>query len=478
MAVRMTMPKLGMTMEEGTITAWFKAEGEPVREGEPLLSVLTDKVDIEVDAPATGVLRKILVPAGATVPINTPIAVIAAADEDISGLLTCEDAAEDPGRMNSPAVGGDGSDPAAAPGAPLAGAKVRATPVARRLAAQWGLDLSSIAGSGPRGRVTRADVEAVITSRAAPAPAPGAGESSWAVAAPGVTQLARAAAAFPAAVPTSPAAPLPPGDPAALAPLSTPAATVPPGTPAAPAASALPSANAPGPAAGVVRIPLSPMRRVIGERMAQSAFSAPHVTLTTEADVTDLVRLRMVLHEEDQRRGGPGVGYTDLFVRIAARALEEHPPLNGRLEGETIVIEPDAHIGIAVALPDGLVVPVIRGANRLSLGAIARERNRLVTAARSGTLLPDDVHGGTFTITNLGAYEIDAFTPIINPPQTAILGLGRIVAKPAVHEGEIAIRSLMVLSLSFDHRVVDGAPAAAFLQRIKRLAERPELLHL
>ena len=455
-AVRMTMPKLGMTMEEGTINAWFKAEGDLVREGEPLLSVLTDKVDIEVDAPASGVLRKILVPAGATVPINTPIAVIADAGEDISGLLPGETSpgAAPAGTQTAQATAGDRTGPAAPIGHPADRAaavdsqqgsgKVRATPVARRLAAQWGLDLAAVAGSGPRGRVTRADVEAAVASRAASSSAAGAGEETPAASA------GRFAAPGPAIAERS----------------------------AAPATAMAERPGVRAAEAGVRRVPLSPMRRVIAERMVQSAFSAPHVTLTTEADVTELVRLRQALHDEDQRRGGPGIGYIDLFVRIAARALEEHPGLNGRLEGETVVIEPDAHIGVAVALTDGLVVPVIREANRLNLGAIARERHRLVAAARGGTLLPGDVHGGTFTITNLGAYEIDAFTPIINPPQTAILGLGRIVAKPWVHGGEIAIRSVMVLSLSFDHRVVDGAPAAAFLRRIKELAERPELLHL
>lgn len=428
MATEVRMPKLGMTMEEGTVQVWFKQEGDTVQKGEPLLSVLTDKVDIEVDAPASGVLHKILVPAGQTVPINTPIAIIAAEGEVV-----------EPGRDAVPAGETRGSGGKAAPPG-----KVRATPVARRLAAQWGLDLAAIPGSGPKGRVTRADVEAFAASRQA---------------------AALPAEAF---------------GPAAVAPAagSPPQAAVPAGLAAAPANAA--AAPVAGPQAPVAprRIPLSGMRRVIGERMSQSAFTAPHVTLTTEADVTDLVRLRTALNEEDRRHGGPGIGYLDLFVRIAARALLEHPYMNARLEGDELVLEPEAHVGVAVALPDGLLVPVIRHASRLSVGAIARERHRLVQAARNGTLSPDDLHGGTFTITNLGAYEIDAFTPIINPPQAAILGMGRVVEKPAVHNGQVAIRSMMALSLSFDHRIVDGAPAAAFLQRIKQLAERPELLHL
>lgn len=398
------MPKLGMTMEEGTVQVWFKREGDPVQKGEPLLSVLTDKIDIEVDAPASGILRKILVPAGQTVPINTPIAIIAAAGE----IVPADNAGTGPAET-FPAGTDPTGEAARRAGEVAPQGKVRATPVARRLAAEWGLDLARIPGSGPKGRVTRADVEAFAAAGQGGGPSPVPGDAA--------TGSGR-------------------------------------------------------------RVPLSGMRRAIAERMSLSAFTAPHVTLTTEADVTDLVRLRTTLNDEDRRHGGPGIGYLDLFVRIVARALLEHPQMNARLEGDELVLEPEAHVGVAVALPDGLVVPVIRQASRLSLGAIARERHRLVQAARSGALRPDDVHGGTFTISNLGAYEIDAFTPIINPPQCAILGMGRVVEKPAVHGGQVAIRALMALSLSFDHRIVDGAPAAAFLQRVKQLAERPELLHL
>lgn len=212
--------------------------------------------------------------------------------------------------------------------------------------------------------------------------------------------------------------------------------------------------------------------------MTASAFSAPHVTLMTEVDVTELIELRSTLNDADRTRGGDGISFVDLFAVIAARALTILPQLNARLDGDHIVIENDVHIGIAVAVPDGLIVPVIRDVAELSVGAVARRRVALVKSARDGSLTPDAVSGGTFTITNLGAYDIDGFTPIINPPQTAILGMGRVVEKPAVYAGDICARSMMTLSLSFDHRVVDGAPAAAFLQSIKGLAERPALLHL
>ncbi|MBO8141609.1 MAG: 2-oxo acid dehydrogenase subunit E2 [Firmicutes bacterium] len=449
MATQVTMPKLGMTMEEGTVTKWFKAEGEPVQEGEPLLSVLTDKVDIEVEAPASGVLRKILVGPDTTVPINTPIAIIAAADEDISALLP---AAGSPpqGPAESTAAGGkapDGSGLAeilqAEAGAPEeraqtgGGGRVRATPVARRMARELGLDLAAVPGSGPRGRVTRADVEEYAART-------GLGTA-------GVQKASKTPSAESSA------------EPAAVA---------------GGASSASP-ATAPGGVSPVPRrVPISPMRRAIAQRMTKSAFTAPHVTLTTEADVTELVRVRSALNEADRNRGGDGISYVDLFVRIAARALADHPYLNARLEGDEIVLEPEAHIGIAVAVPGGLLVPVIRRAGSLGIQAVARKRRRLVEAARRGELSPDEMRGGTFTISNLGAYGIDAFTPIINAPETAILGLGRIVEKPVIRDGQVCARSMMVLSLSFDHRVVDGVPAAEFLRQIAELSQRPELLLL
>lgn len=393
MATRLTMPKLGMTMDEGTVHAWFKHEGDAVQEGEPLLSVLTDKIDIEVDAPTSGVLRKILVAQGETVPVNTPIAIIAAAGEDISALL---------------GEGGGSESEVSGPTVETSDGRVRATPVARRIARAHGIDLAAVSGRGPRGRVTRADVEEYLAARERdPSEAPLRGAEP-----------------------------------------------------------------------GFERVPLAGTRRIIAQRMSESAFTAPHVTLMTEADVTELIALRTTLHEADLARGGAGVSYIDLFIAIAARALSRHPYMNARLDGDHIVIESAVHMGIAVAVSDGLLVPVIRHVTDLSVGAVARRRAAVVDAARTGTLSPDRLRGGTFTITNLGAYDVDGFTPIINPPQAAILGMGRIVEKPAVHRGEICVRSMMTLSLSFDHRLVDGAPAAAFLQTVKRLAEEPALLHL
>lgn len=481
MATLLTMPKLGMTMDEGTVHAWFKQEGDAVREGEPLLSVLTDKIDIEVDAPVSGIVRKIFVGEGETVPINTPIAIIADADADIADLLAQAGeggvAADGHGGPPTSAahVGGDSEAPVASGassrssppglattvpvssvwiGVPEAGAeevrvtslddrRVRATPVARRMAREHGIDLALVPGSGPRGRVTRADVEEYVASMVAGTCVPvGSAQAAGVGPASGVEAVS-------------------------------------PPSPAGVASGATGSAYAEAPSSlSPDRIPLSGMRRVIAQRMSESAFTAPHVTLMTEADVTELVKLRQTLNEEDRDRGGSGISYVDLFIVIAARALLQHPYMNARIEGNDIVVERAVHMGIAVAVPDGLLVPVMRDVGELGVGAVARRRAAVVEAARTGTLSPDALSGGTFTITNLGAYDIDGFTPIINPPQAAILGMGRIVEKPAVFEGQICVRSMMTLSLSFDHRLVDGAPAAAFLQTVKRLAEQPALLHL
>ncbi|HBY96334.1 MAG TPA: dihydrolipoamide acyltransferase [Chloroflexi bacterium] len=217
-------------------------------------------------------------------------------------------------------------------------------------------------------------------------------------------------------------------------------------------------------------IPLAGVRATIAKRMQSSLQTMAQLTLTTEADVTDLVALRATLKEQHD------VTYTDLVTKAAALALQAHPRLNARLEGEEIRLLPEVHIGVAVALEDGLIVPVVRNASRKSLREISQETARLVRNAREGNLRPDEVTGSTFTITNLGMYEIDAFTPIINPPEVAILGVGRIVEKLARASEGIVWRQIMTLSLTFDHRLIDGAPAAAFLQAIKRQLESPSSL--
>jgi pyruvate dehydrogenase E2 component (dihydrolipoamide acetyltransferase) len=383
MPIEVVMPKFGLTMQEGTIQQWFKAEGETIRRGEALFEVETEKVLYEVEAPADGVVAKLLYPVESTVPCARPVAVIA---------LAGEDAAEVAARFAVPVAAESAkSSAAAAPGAAAGTApparrpgEVVATPAARKLAKDHGLDLGAIAGSGPGGRVTREDVEAAL---AAPPPATPRGK------------------------------------------------------------------------------PLAGMRKTIAERMWKSLQATAQLTIHTEADVTALVARYPDLKRDH------GVTYTDLLVAAVAATLRAHPRVHVTVESDAIVPQHDANVGVAVALDEGLVVPVIKQADRKPLRDIAAEGRRLAEAARTGTLTVDDVSGGTFTITNLGMYGIDGFTPIINQPQVAILGVGRIVAKPAVHEGKVEVRSMMTLSLTFDHRIVDGVPAAAFLRDVvERLA--------
>jgi pyruvate dehydrogenase E2 component (dihydrolipoamide acetyltransferase) len=289
----------------------------------------------------------------------------------------------------------------------------KATPVARKMAADKGIDLATITGTGVGGKITQADVEAAAAAPAAPV----------------------------AAAPVKPT-------PAVAPPLAEVAATE----------------------------PLSGLRGIIADRMATSAHTTARVTLMTEVDATDFVDVRTRLKAEVSEQWGFAPGYNDLLALIVARALREYPYMNARLNGDVIERLPGINLGMAVDTERGLLVPVIHSADQLGLRAFGQQFRDLVARARVGKSLPDDLAGGTFTITNLGMFDIDAFTPIINLPELAILGVGRILAKPVVKDGEIVVRQMVTLSLTFDHRLVDGAPAARFLQRIKQMVENPYLL--
>jgi pyruvate dehydrogenase E2 component (dihydrolipoamide acetyltransferase) len=371
MPIEVVMPKFGLTMQEGKIQQWFKAEGEAIETGQPLFEVETEKVLYEVEAPASGVVAKLLYPLESTVPCAKVVAVIAVGGEDPAAIAKAYVAkAPETGASTLPHAGAPASQRTAST---PAGAIV-ATPAARKLAKERGIDLATVKGTGPGGRITREDVEA--------------------------------------------------------------AAAMPQGT------------------------PLHGMRKSIADRMFKSLQSTAQLTITTEADVTPLVARRQQLKKEFN------LTFTDMLIEAVAGALVAHPRLRLTAEGDLIQPHEEVNVGLAVALDEGLMVPVIRHADTKSLQQIAEESRRLAEKARAGSLGVDEVSGGTFTITNLGMYGIDAFTPIINQPQIAILGVGRIVPKPAVYEGQIAIRSMMTLSLTFDHRIVDGAPAAAFLQDV------------
>ena len=381
------MPKFGLTMHEGTIQRFFKAAGESVVAGEPLYEVETEKVLYEVEAPASGTLATRLFEEGATVECGVAVAVIAEAGEDVAAVAARygELAAR---AESTPAQKPRESSPVAAPQS-ATGARRSASPIARKLAAELGVNLDNINGTGPGGRITREDVE-----RAAKSGAPAGVES--------------------------------------------------------------------------VRIAFRGVRKVIAERMHQSLQASAQLTITSEADVTDATEFRASRTREFD------FSYTDLMIYAVARALLRHPRMNARLEGAEITIAPSANVGIAVALEEGLIVPVLRSAETKSLRDIAIESRALGEKARGGRLKLEDVTGGSFTITNLGTWGVDAFTPILNPGETGILGVGRIVDKPAVHRGEIVRRAMMWLSLTFDHRVVDGAPAAEFLQSVIEIFNRGE----
>ena len=420
MSVEVTMPKFGLTMQEGTIQRYFKAQGDSVQAGEPLYEVETEKVLYEVEAPASGTLAAALFPEGATVECGVVVAIIAESGED-AAAVGAHYGASAAAQGGAPAAQAAGAPPrahgggAAASAADDAGARRAISPVARKLAAELGVELARVTGTGPGGRITREDVE-----RAA--------EAARALAGAGAAPRAAAAGA-PAPAARAPAAP------------------------AAPAA-----AGGPPPAAR--SIPMRGMRKTIAERMSQSLREAAQLTITSEADVTAAVELRERLVRQFD------FTYGDLLLQAVARALLRHPRMNARLSGDAIAIMPQVNVGMAVALDDGLIVPVVMDADKRPLREIAAVTRELGERARAGKLRLEEVSGGTFTITNLGTFGVDAFTPIINTGETGILGVGRIVEKPVVHRGEIARRSMMTLSLTFDHRLIDGAPAAQFLQTV------------
>ena len=396
MATEIALPQWGMEMQDGTVVKWLKNEGDPVEQGEPLVEIETAKLTTEMESTASGVLAHILVNVGETVPVRAVLAIVAAPG----------DAVPRPQRAAPPSATGAATAPTqvARPpaGRPSDGRpSAQVTPVARRLAKEHGVDLDTVQGTGPRGRITDADVRGAIEGAPATAPAPDVG---------------------------------------------------------------IPVAKV---------VPLSGVRGAIARRMHQSAQSAAGVTLTTEADVTDLVSLqRWLVAEWRTHRLRPME--TELIVKAVARALKGHPRLNAVLVDNEVRELSEVNVGVAMALPEGLVVPVVRNADQTSLLEIARAVRDVASKSRAGGLSPQETMGGTFTITALGALDIDAFTPIINPPQVAILGVGRTVEKPAAHKGEVALRSMMHLSLTFDHRAMDGAPAAEFLRAVKRSLEAPE----
>lgn len=405
MAKKVIMPKLGLTMEEGVINKWLVKEGDRVEKGDPLFEVATDKVNMEVEAPASGVVLKILYPEGSTVPITQTVAYIGEEGEKVPSE---EEAApkvveEVPQQESQEEV--QEKAPPEPKGAftveTKSGERIKVSPLAKRLAMEHGIDLTMVVGTGPGGRIIKRDIEKFIAERKA--------KPEEAVSGPGVSKT----------------------------------------------------------------VPLSRMRKIIAQRMLQSVQSKPHFFLTREVRADELVALRERLLPLVEKRTGYRVSYTDILIKIVARVLEEFPEVNAYFLDEEIQFNEQINIGIAVALDEGLVVPVLRDANQKSIASIVEETNKLVQKAREGKLLPEDLEGGTFTISNLGMFGVDSFTAIINPPQSAILACGAIRKKPYFDGKEIIAAHLWNLTLSCDHRIIDGATAAKFMNTLVSFIEDP-----
>ena len=432
MAKLIVMPKLGLTMTEGTIAKWLKKEGEDVQAGEPLFEVETDKLTNTIEAPEGGVLRKIIAEEGATIACLSGIAVIGAPQEDISALISGSAA---PSGGEVPAAP---ADPAAPAAARPAGSRVVASPAAKKLAAEMGVDIALVPGTGPNGRITEGDVK------------------SYRAAAPGLE------------VKASPLAAKIAGD------LGLDLDTIPAkGRVMAQDILNHLEAGAAGQAAGPREetVNMNGMRKAIAKNMLASHMISPSVTFNLGIDMT-----RMKAMREELKNAGIQVSYTDLLVKFVAKALTEFPLLNCSVEDNKIIYKRYVNMGVAVALDNGLVVPNVTDADKKSLTEISAELRELAAAAREGRLPMDKLKGGTFTITNLGMYGIESFSPIINQPEVAILGVNTMADRVVAAGGEITVRPYMNLSLTADHRVVDGSVAAQFLQRVKTLMEHPALI--
>lgn len=416
MATRVVMEALSPTMEEGRLVAWKKKEGDQVRTGELLAEVETDKAVMEMVARADGVLRKLLVAEGATVPVSAPVAIIGSADEDISALVGGGDAAapraEARARQETKAEalpapspsGPPSAEPGLQPGAP--GDRVKSSPLARRIAAEKGVDLGQVKGSGPAGRVVARDV-----AQAPPSAGPVHG-----------------------------------------------------------AREAIPAPAVPLVASGHRDVPLSQIRKTIARRLVQSIGPIPHFFLTSEIDMERAAEAREHLKAQGDEYA---VSYNDLVIKAAALALRRHQAVNAWWMEDHIRYHGDVHIGMAVAVEDGLITPVIRFADHKGLLVISAEARALADKARKRRLTPEEYTGATFSISNLGMLDIDEFTAVINPPETAILAIGRIAEKPVVVNGVVESRRLMRVTMSCDHRAIDGATGARFLQTVKMMLENP-----
>jgi pyruvate dehydrogenase E2 component (dihydrolipoamide acetyltransferase) len=438
-------------MEEGQISRWLKSEGDKVSMGEPLAEIDTDKATMEMQALGNGVLRKILIQAGESAPLGQPIAIIGEADEDISALLeqatsgataaketgTQPPEVENDGRAASPpelqtppaetsktAASGNGAQ--ATKSEASGNDRLIVSPLAARMAAEAGINLRSLSGSGPGGRIIKRDIEAAMN-------AGGKQESAEEGAAQTPQRHLRA---------------------------------VQPGTQPTQA----PSTEGASPYRDE---PTSVMRQTIARRLVTSIGPVPHFFLTTEIEMDRVVEMRRSINELDAEIK---ISINDVIIKIAAAALIQHPQVNASFQDRNIRYYEHADIGVAVAIEDGLITPIVRAADQKSLSQIAGEVRELAERARSRKLMPEEYTGATFSISNLGMLGIDEFTAVINPPEAAILAIGAVTPKPVVRDGQVVVRQMMRVTMSCDHRVIDGATGARFLQTFKRILENPLLI--
>jgi pyruvate dehydrogenase E2 component (dihydrolipoamide acetyltransferase) len=437
MITRVVLAKLSPTMEEGTIVKWSKKEGDAIKVGDVLAEIETDKANMEMEALGTGVLRKILVQAGGKAPIGTLIGVIADANEDISATLA-EAAKAAPAAAPQPAAAAPAlAAPAASAPAPAAAPAPRPAPQAAPAPAPAPVLAAVPAPAAPGGRVKSSPLARAIAAQKNVPLALVAGSG------PGGRIVKRDVEGY---IASPRPATAPAGMPAAAR-QAVPVPSVPPGT----------------------TIPVSNIRRVIAKRLSESAFTAPHFYVTVEIDMDAAVSLREQLIRAEEIK----LSYNDLVVKACAKALTRFPTVNASWTGETIQTHAEVHVGIAVSIPDGLITPVVRNADRKHVVEIAQEIKDLAARARDRKLKPEEFTGSTFTISNLGMFDVTEFTAIINPPESCILAVGGVRKQPVVKNDELAVGYRMKVTLSSDHRVVDGALAAQFLAEVRRLLESP-----
>jgi len=459
MPTNVVIPKLGMTMTEAIVSRWLIKEGQQVEKGTAVLAIETEKITHEVEAPAGGILH-IVAPEGVTLPCGETVGVLASSVEEYQAL-----AGKSPvgARAAVSASGSIGLGVSAPPAEALSGTeKVKASPAAKRVARELGIDLSFVRGTGPEGRILEEDIRQFAEAQNAPPPA----ETERVVASPLARKVAEVeGVALSGIQGTGPGGRILKEDVLTASRKQAPATTP----------EVAPDGAVPGLRRVAQTIPLAGLRKAIAERMMGSLQRTAQLSSSFEVDATELVRLRQQLLAEAERLG-TRVSYNDFIARALIIALKEHPIFNSTIEDNEIKVFGNINLGIAVNLDEGLIVPVVHDADSKSFVGLSKAITGVVEKARARKLTFDDMTGGTFTLSNIGNFDVTSFTPIINPPESAILGVGGIAERPAVVNGQIAVRSMMTICLTWDHRVADGVPAVRFSQTLKYLLENPAIL--